>query len=65
MQEAFFLVDSDALITAHRRLYWVDICPGFWNNLLEYREKERIFSIVHIPTKWATTSIAFTGSLRS
>ncbi len=45
MQEDLLLVDSDALITAHRRYYSFDICPGFWNTLLKYHEKERIFSV--------------------
>ncbi|MYB89982.1 MAG: DUF4411 family protein [Rhodothermaceae bacterium] len=45
MQGNFFLIDSDALITAHRRYYSFDICPGFWNNLLRCHKEERIFSI--------------------
>ena len=48
MQGNFFLIDSDALITAHRRYYSFDICPGFWNNLLRCHEEERTFSINHV-----------------
>lgn len=48
MQGDVFFVDSDALITAHRRYYSFDICPGFWNNLLKYHERGRVFSIDHV-----------------
>ena len=48
MQGNFFLIDSDALITAHRRYYSFDICPGFWSNLLRCHKEERIFSINHV-----------------
>ena len=44
----FFFVDSDTLLTAHRRYYSFDICPGFWNNLINHHEREKIFSINHV-----------------
>lgn len=36
------------MITAHRRYHSFDICLGFWNDLLKYHEREKIFSINHV-----------------
>jgi len=48
MPRDFFLGDSDTLITAHRRYYSFDTCPGFWNNPIKHHEREKIFSINHV-----------------
>ena len=45
MQGQYYLLDSDVLITAKNRYYAFDICPGFWESLIEHHQEGRIFSI--------------------
>ena len=44
-QGQYYLLDSDVLITAKNRYYAFDICPGFWESLIEHHQEGRIFSI--------------------
>mgnify|MGYP001006577166 FL=1 len=41
----FYLLDSDVFITAKNTYYAFDICPGFWDSLLEMHQRGRVFSI--------------------
>ena len=39
-----FVLDANVFIEAHRRYYTFDICPGFWNVILE-KGPDRLISI--------------------
>lgn len=43
--ECKFIVDSDVFITAKNRYYAFDICPGFWDSVIHFHSKARLFSI--------------------
>ena len=40
-----FVLDANVFITAHRRYYTLDLCPGFWNCLIHHFHSGRILSI--------------------
>lgn len=40
-----FMLDANIFIEAHRRYYGLDLCPGFWECLRHYGERERLASI--------------------
>ncbi len=40
-----FLLDSDVFIAAKNAYYAFDICPGFWEGLLQVHERGKIHSI--------------------
>ena len=40
-----YLLDSDTLISSHRRYYPFDFCPGFWEWLELKYSQQRIFSV--------------------
>jgi len=40
-----YLLDADALISAHRQYYPFDFCPGFWAWLKQKHEQKRVFSV--------------------
>jgi hypothetical protein len=42
---AVYILDSDVLIAAKNAYYAFDICPGFWNAVLQGHSQRRIFSI--------------------
>ncbi len=46
-----FLVDSNVLITAHRSYYAFDLCPGFWESILQGFAVGRIFSTRRVRTE--------------
>lgn len=48
MQDLYYLVDSDVLITAKNRYYAFDICPRFWKSLLDCHQEKRVFSITRV-----------------
>lgn len=39
-----FLLDANVLITAHRSYYAFDLCPGFWQSVLDGFAAGRIYS---------------------
>lgn len=39
-----FLLDSNVLMTARRTYYAFDLCPGFWQSILDGHKAGRIFS---------------------
>lgn len=43
--EQVFIVDSDVLISAKNRYYSFDICPGFWQSLIQNFHSGRVFSL--------------------
>ena len=40
-----YLLDANVFIEAQRRYYSFDLCPGFWECLVEYHQAGRILSI--------------------
>ncbi|MCY4561181.1 MAG: DUF4411 family protein [Flavobacteriaceae bacterium] len=40
-----FLLDSDVLIAAKKRYYPFDVCPGFWEALIQHHKLKHIYSI--------------------
>ena len=42
------LLDSDVFIAAKNAYYAFDICPGFWEGLLQQHDKGRVFSISRV-----------------
>ena len=40
-----YVLDANIFIEAHRRYYAQDLCPGFWECLIHYCRKGRVFSI--------------------
>lgn len=64
-----FLLDSDVFIAAKNAYYAFDICPGFWEALLNQHELARVFSITRVRgelltgrktedlVKWVTTRV--------
>ncbi len=40
-----FVLDANVLMQARRSYYAFDICPGFWNALLQQHRSERVSSI--------------------
>lgn len=40
-----YLIDSDVLITAKNSYYAFDLCPGFWNSLLEKHQNSQVYSL--------------------
>jgi len=40
-----FLLDTNVFIEAYRRYYTMDLCPGFWDCLEHYCQKDRVLSI--------------------
>ncbi len=47
-QRPTFILDSDVFIAAKNLYYAFDICPGFWQGLLEQHERGRVFSISRV-----------------
>jgi hypothetical protein len=43
-----YLIDASSLIEAKNRYYGFDICPGFWDWLLQQNDAGRVFSIDRI-----------------
>jgi len=43
-----YLIDSDVLITAKNAYYAFDICPGFWDSLLDFHQAESVHSLDRI-----------------
>jgi hypothetical protein len=44
-QTPLYLLDADVFITAKNYYYAFDICPGFWEILIDNHNKGRVFSI--------------------
>lgn len=40
-----YLIDSDVLITAKNSYYAFDLCPGFWNSLLDKHQSGQVHSL--------------------
>ena len=40
-----YLIDTDVMTTAKNRNYAFDICPAFWNSILDNHHRANIFSI--------------------
>lgn len=40
-----YLIDSDVLISAKNAYYAFDICPGFWDSLIDHYQADRVHSI--------------------
>lgn len=40
-----YVLDANVFIEAHQRHYAFDICPAFWDALLQQHDLERVFSI--------------------
>lgn len=40
-----YLIDSDVLITAKNYYYAFDLCPGFWDSLLDHHDAGKIHSL--------------------
>ena len=45
MTAGVFALDANVFIEAHRRYYGLDLCPGFWECLRHYGERQRLLSI--------------------
>ena len=45
MTATVFALDANVFIEAHRRYYGLDLCPGFWDCLGHYGERQRLSSI--------------------
>ena len=43
-----YLIDSDVLITAKNAYYAFDICPGFWESLIDHHQAGHVGSIDRI-----------------
>ncbi len=43
--QRLFVLDANVFITAHRRHYGFDICPGFWECLIYFCCEHRLLSI--------------------
>lgn len=43
-----YIVDSDVLITAKNAYYAFDICPGFWDSLIDLHNAGNVFSVDRI-----------------
>jgi len=43
-----YLLDTNTFIEAKNRYYTFDVCPGFWEWLISFGEKQSIISIVHV-----------------
>lgn len=43
-----YIVDSDVLISAKNRYYSFDICPGFWDSLIQHHQSGEVFSLDRI-----------------
>lgn len=51
MNSPRYILDSDVLITAKNLYYAFDICPGFWQGILDYHSSGRVFSIQRIKSE--------------
>lgn len=49
--EKFYIVDSDVFITAKNLYYAFEICPGFWDSLIHYHGRGRVYSIDRVKTE--------------
>ena len=47
-QPAVYLLDSDVLIAAKNAYYAFDICPGFWNSIVQAHLHNLVVSIDRI-----------------
>lgn len=45
MMDRIYLVDSNVFITAKNQYYSFNICPGFWEGIIQHYRKGRIFVI--------------------
>ena len=43
-----YLLDADVLISAKNLHYGFDICPGFWDWLIQANEQGRVFSVERV-----------------
>lgn len=50
---AVFLLDANVFIEAHRRYYALDLCPGFWECVVNYCQETRMLSIDRVRDKIA------------
>lgn len=48
MKKPAFLLDSDVFIAAKNAYYAFDVCPGFWDAILEGHESGRVFSVERV-----------------
>ncbi|MFH1897147.1 MAG: DUF4411 family protein [Candidatus Desantisbacteria bacterium] len=62
-----YLLDANVFIEAHKNYYAFDLCPGFWECLIEYHNNDMLFSIDRVKkemednkdnlSEWIKTSI--------
>lgn len=45
---AVYVLDSDVFIAAKNAYYAFDICPGFWDSIVEAHQRDRVRSIDRI-----------------
>jgi hypothetical protein len=43
-----YVIDSDVFISAKNAYYAFDICPGFWDSVIDHYRHDRVRSIDHI-----------------
>ncbi|MBK8259301.1 MAG: DUF4411 family protein [Polyangiaceae bacterium] len=43
-----YLLDANALITAHRQWYGFDFCPGFWEWIVAQHAAGRVYSVARV-----------------
>ncbi len=46
--QAYYVMDSNVLMTAHQRYYAHDIAPGFWSKILSHAQENKVVSIVQV-----------------
>jgi len=46
--EPSYILDSDVLISAKNSYYSFEICPGFWESLLQHHQSGEVFSLDRI-----------------
>ena len=51
---AVYVLDSDVFIAAKNLYYAFDICPGFWESILQAYQHDRVRSIDRAKAKFAT-----------
>ncbi len=46
--QPLYIVDSDVLISAKNSYYSFEICPGFWDSLIQHHQSGEVFSLDRI-----------------
>lgn len=65
MTNGKYLLDASVLITAYRSYYAFDICPGFWQSILDHFAAGRIFSTQRVKTELLRTTDALSDWVKA